>query len=71
MYECIFSLLVLLCVFVCIQVRVPADYHDDQELVVFHEVIAKETCMRKCKDNLVRLAQRAFSSVTVSQAFLL
>ena len=49
----------------------PADYYDDQELVVFHEVIAKETCMRKCKDNLVRLAQRAFSSVTVSQAFLL
>ena len=39
---------------VCVQVQVPVDYYEDQELAVFHEVIAKEACMRKCKDKEVK-----------------
>ena len=32
----------------------PADYHHDEELAVFHEVIAMEVCMRRCKEKEVR-----------------
>ena len=32
------------------------DYYDDQELDVFHEIIARETCVRNCRDNEVRVA---------------
>ena len=31
------------------------DYYDDQELAVFHEIIARETCIRNCRDKEVRV----------------
>ena len=41
-----------------LQVEVPKDYHYDQELAVFHEVLAKETCLKKCKDKEVTKSER-------------
>ena len=35
--------------------KVPVDYYDDQELAVFHEIIARETCIRNCRDKEVRV----------------
>ena len=62
MHLCVFGG-VCVCVYLCmyigvsacvlLQVKVPMDYYEDQELAFFHEVIAKETCMRKCRDKEV------------------
>ena len=41
------------CVCLCVQVQIPVDYYDDLELAVFHEVMAKEACMRKCREKEV------------------
>lgn len=35
--------------------EVPMDYYNDPELALFHEIIAKETCMRTCKDREVKV----------------
>ena len=31
------------------------DYYNDPELALFHDIIAKETCMRTCKDREVKV----------------
>ncbi|CAI8019392.1 Prolyl 3-hydroxylase 1 [Geodia barretti] len=41
------------------KVKVPVDYYDDQELAVFHEIIARETCIRNCRDKEVDVYPRA------------
>ena len=37
-----------------VQVQVPVDYYNDDELAAFHEVIDNEACMRQCREKEVR-----------------
>ena len=36
-----------------LQVQVPVDYYADEELAVFHEVIGRDACLRRCKEKEV------------------
>lgn len=34
--------------------QVPTDYYHSQELTVFHQLVAVEACLRRCKEKEVR-----------------
>ena len=36
------------------EVKVPEDYHEEEELAVFHKMIAMTACLHRCKEDEVR-----------------